>query len=667
MALRLRPRLAILNAFLLALTTALLAAHFVVKRADNATQRLIQEATAHVETLAAGLAALAPSIDPAVREAVLMQAAGHPGLRELRLLGAEGQVLAHIRQRGVGPAIAIPPGGVLTAPSHAERSLKWQASGRMTERFSWGADRLVVWQSLRGLGAEGHLQMEISLEPVKQDLREGIVEGGLATLAAALAGAALMLIWLRRPVRAIRAATDLAARMSQSAGAKLASLRAGRELEALVAALNEASAGLQAQQQALVAAETRLQALFDTVAEALLIVDAEGKIERANRGAEALLAQTRQDLQGQALSTFLPDWTTAASDPDTSLRPLSYEAQDRHGRRFPVEVSVCGCQHGPLPCWVISLRDVSLRLQAEEQARTARAAAEAASQMKAALLANISHELRSPLNELLGVTRLALETELTAQQHEYLLAVRDSGQRLLALVNNVLELSRLESGELATRPAAFPLRALFEHTLHRLEPRSREKGLGLWLELADNLPDSIEADAERLQQVLLHLVDNAIKFTQAGGVTVSVDRRHCFEPHCLHVCVEDTGIGIPTERIGALFDPFSRVDGPGAPGQDGAGFGLALCGRLVEMLGGHIWVESQVGEGSRFHFTLRYTPVGVVPECLHPASELRTGRRPVPDTATTQPGRTPFGTTVAPSVEVEPLAQASRAAFSRSG
>ncbi|MFN3594557.1 MAG: sensor histidine kinase [Thiobacillaceae bacterium] len=667
MTLRLRPRLAILNAFLLALTTALLAAHFVVKRADNATQRLIQEATAHVETLAAGLAALAPSIDPAVREAVLLQAAGYPGLRELRLLGAEGQVLAHIRQRGVGPAIAIPPGGVLTAPSHAERSLKWQASGRMTERFSWDADRLVVWQSLRGLGAEGHLQMEISLEPVKQDLREGIVEGGLATLAAALAGAALMLIWLRRPVRAIRAATDQAARMSQSAGEKLASPRTGRELDALVAALNEASAGLQAQQQALVAAETRLQALFDTVAEALLIVDAEGKIERANRGAEALLAQTRQDLQGQALSTFLPDWTTAASDPDTSLRPLSYEAQDRHGRRFPVEVSVCGCQHGPLPCWVISLRDVSLRLQAEEQARTARAAAEAASQMKAAFLANISHELRTPLNAILGMTRLALETELSAQQHEYLLAVRDSGQRLLALVNNVLELSQLESGELATRPAAFPLRALFERTLRRLEPRSREKGLGLWLELADNLPDSIEADAERLQQVLLHLVDNAIKFTQAGGVTVSVDRRHCFEPHCLHVCVEDTGIGIPTERIGALFDPFSRVDGPGAPVQDGAGLGLALCGRLVEMLGGHIWVESQVGEGSRFHFTLRYTPVGVVPECLHPASELRTGRRPVPDTATTQPGRTPVGTTVAPSVEVEPLAQASRAAFSRSG
>ncbi len=665
MAYRLRPRLALLNALLLALTTAALATHFTVKLATKATQRLIQEATAHIETLAVRMAALAPHVGPADLEATMLHSAAFPGLRELRWVGPEGQVLAHIRQRGLGPAMALPPGGVLNAPSQAELSMQWQIGVQASDRFSWNADRLVVWQSLTGLGAAGHLQMEIGLEPLKQELSEGVVEGALATLAAALLGAAVMLVWMRRPVRAIRAATELATRLPHSPGEKLASPRAGRELEALVAALNEASAGLQAQQQALVAAETRLQALFDTVAEALLIVDAEGKIVRANRGAEALLAQTRQDLQGQALSTFLPDWTAASSDPDTSFRPLSYEAQDRHGRRFPVEVSVGVCQHGPLPCWVISLRDVSLRLQAEEQARTARVAAEAASQMKAAFLANISHELRTPLNAILGMTQRALKTKLTAQQREYLGAVRDSGERLLSLVNDILDLSQLESGELAMRPAAFPLRELFEHTLRRLEPHSREKGLGLWLELADNLPDRIEADAERLQQVLVHLVDNAIKFTQAGGVTVSVDRRHCFEPHCLHVCVEDTGIGIPTERIGALFEPFGRIDG--SIPQEGAGLGLALCGRLVEMLGGHIWVESQVGEGSRFHFTLRYTPVGVVPECLHPASELRTGRRPVPDTAANQPGRTPVGTTEAPSVEVDPLAQASRAAFPRSG
>lgn len=667
MAYRLRPRLALFNALLLALTTAALAAHFTLKLATDATQRLIQEATAHIETLAVRMAALGPHVGPAVLEATMLQSAAFPGLRELRWVGPEGQVLAHIRQRGLGPAMALPAGGVLTAPSQAERSVQWQTGVRASDRFSWDADRLVVWQSLTGLGAAGHLQMEIGLEPLKQELREGVVEGALATLGAALLGAAVMLVWMRRPVRAIRAATDLAARLPHSPGDKLASPRAGRELAALVAALNEASAGLQAKEQALMAAEARLQALFDTVAEALLIIDADGRVARANRGAEGLFARTQADLVGQPLTALLPDWTPATIDPDDAPRTQSYEAQDRHGRRFPVEVTVSGFPHEPQAHWFVSLRDVSLRLESEEHRRQAQAAADAANQMIGAFLANISHEIRPPLNAILGMTQRALETELSAQQREYLGTVKDSGERLLSLVNDILDLSRLESGELAMRPAAFPLRDLFEQTLQRLEPRGREKGLGLWLEFDDNLPERIEADAERLQQVLSNLVDNALKFTEAGGVTVSVDRRHCFEPHCLHVCVEDTGIGIPTEKIGALFDPFSRVDSANHSGHEGAGLGLALCSRLVEMLGGHIWVESQVGEGSRFHFTLRYTPVGVAPEYIHPVAELRAAARLSPGPAATQAGQAAAGTTQVPSgATITPL-PVTRPARSRSG
>lgn len=657
MAYRLRSRLALLNALFLALTTASLAAHFVWKQATNATQRLIQEATAHIETLAVRMAALAPHVGPAVLEATMLQSAAFPGLRELRWIGPEGQVLAHIRQRGLGPAMALPPGGALNAPSQAERSVQWQTDVQASDRFSWDADRLVVWQSLRGLGAEGHLQMEIGLQPLKQELREGVVEGALATLAAALLGAAVMLIWMRRPVRALRAATELATRLPHSPGDKIAIPRAGREFAALVDALNEASAGLQAKEQA----------LFDTVAEALLIVDADGRVARANRGAEGLFARTQEDLVGLPLTALLPDWTPAAIEPDDAPRTQSYEAQDRHGRRFPVEMSVSGFPHEPLAHWIVSLRDVSLRLEREEHRRQAQAAADAASQLKGAFLANIGQEIRTPLSAILGMTQRALETELTAQQREYLGAVRDAGERLLTLVNDILDLSRLESGELTMRPAAFPLRELFERTLRRLEPRSREKGLGLWLEFDDNLPDRIEADAERLQQVLSNLVDNALKFTQAGGVTVSVDRRHCFEPHCLHVCVEDTGIGIPTEKIGALFDPFSQVDSADPGGQDGAGLGLALCGRLVEMLGGHIWVESQVGEGSRFHFTLRYTPVGVAPEYIHPVAELRPAARLSPGPAATQAGQAATGRTQAPSGEAIAPLPGSRPARSRSG
>lgn len=605
MSYRLRSRLAQLNATLLALATLLLTAHFMVERVETAGQRLVSEAMAHIEALATGVAARAPVAGQGELEALLLRAAAYPGLQELRLIGADGQVLAHVRRRAMGPAFALPPGGVLTAPGQAERIVQWQGATRASDRFSWEAERLIVWRSLQAYGTSGHLQLEMSLDPLKQELRQGFAEGVLATLAAALLGAAVIFIWMRRPVRVIRAATDHAGRLFRAPGEKLICPRAGRELDDLVAALNETSVGL--------------QALLDTVAEAVLIVDADDLVVRANRAAEALFARTQQDLVSQPMTALLPDWTPAAVDPADAPRTHSCEVRDRHGRRFPVELSVGGFRHESLPHWIVSLRVVSLRPESEEYRRQAQAAADAASQMTRAFLANISHEIRTPLNAILSMTQLALETALTAQQREYLRAAKESAERVLSRVNDLLDLARLESGELAMQPAAFPLRELFEHTLRRLEPRCRAKGLGLWLEFDARLPERIEADAECLQQILGNLVDNAIKFTQAGGVTVSVDRRHCHEPHCLHVCVEDTGIGIPTERIGALFDPFNRVGASTRQGQEGTGLGLALCSRLVELLGGHIWVESQLGEGSRFHFTLRYTPVGVVPQEIGPA------------------------------------------------
>ncbi len=435
----------------------------------------------------------------------------------------------------------------------------------------------------------------------------------LAALLAGLVGIGLILLYLRRPVAVIREVTEFARRMIRQPGQKLPDRPAPREVEDLVTALNEASVWLHAKERALTAANERLQAVFDNITDGLLTVNADGMIESANQGAADLFACSRQSLVGRMLPHLLPDWdhlTLRAVDARLTLETV---ALDRHGRRLPVALTVNGFHLDDLPYRVVAVRDISARKAAEEQLRQAKEAAEAANHMKSMFLANVSHEIRTPLNDILGMIDLTLDTALQPQQRAYLGLVKVSAQHLLSVINDILDFSKIEAGKLCISPEPFQPRDLFERTLRSLELRVREKGLGLWLELAEDLPTYIEADGERLRQVLVNLVGNAIKFTHAGGITVSVDRQHCVEPHCLHVCVEDTGIGIPTEKIGAIFDAFSQADGSIAREYGGTGLGLTITSRLVELMSGHIWVDSQVGEGSRFHFTLRYTPVSSVP------------------------------------------------------
>jgi PAS domain S-box-containing protein len=436
----------------------------------------------------------------------------------------------------------------------------------------------------------------------------------LAVLLSGSAGMLLTLLYLRRPLAMIRQAIDFARRIIRQPGETLPCETASGEVRDLIEALNEASVWLHSKDLSLTAADARLEAVFDNIADGLFIVNADGMIERANRGAADLFGCSQRSLVGRMVAELLPDWAHLALDGDDARLTLETVALGGQGHRFPIELTVNGFRHNELCARIVAVRDITARREAGEQLRQAKEAAETAKRMKHRFLANMSHAIRTPLNGLLGVTELALDTELEPQQREYLGQVKDSAQHLLSVIDDILDLSKIETGRHCISPAAFQLKDLFERTLHGLESHCREKGLGLWLELAEDLPEYIETDGDRLRQVLVNLIGNAIKYTQAGGITVSVDRKHCFEPHCLHVCVEDTGIGIPTDKIGAIFDAFSQADGSISGKDGGTGLGLTLTSRLVELLGGHIWVESQVGEGSRFHFTLHYVPVSGIPQ-----------------------------------------------------
>ncbi|MGH9453726.1 MAG: ATP-binding protein, partial [Terriglobia bacterium] len=357
-----------------------------------------------------------------------------------------------------------------------------------------------------------------------------------------------------------------------------------------------------------------IRATLESTGDGILVVDSHGKVVNANHKFEEMwgippsVMATRDDQKlvehvvGQLkepegfLAKVRELYSNTEVESDDVLEFKDGRVFERHSE--PQRLN------GKLAGRVWGFRDVTGRKRAERELQHAKETAEAANQSKSEFLANMSHEIRTPMNGVIGMMELALDTRLTAEQRGYLAMARTSADSLLTVINDILDFSKIEAGRLELDATDFDLTDSLEETVKSFALQAQEKGIELACDMRPEVPRMVHGDPTRLRQVIVNLLGNALKFTQRGEVVLRVEPASCEADRVqLHFTVIDTGIGIPPEKQKLIFEAFSQADSSTTRKYGGTGLGLTISSRLVKMMGGAIWVESEMNRGSRFHFT----------------------------------------------------------------
>ena len=362
--------------------------------------------------------------------------------------------------------------------------------------------------------------------------------------------------------------------------------------------------------------EERYRAILEQIEDGYFEVDLRGRYQFVNDAFCRLVRRSRSDILGVSYKmTTSPEQIPLiygafhrVYETGEAVKAFQYEATRADGSKYFVEDSIClkRDKKGQPVGFHGIVRDITERKQTERELAKAKEAAEAANRAKSTFLATMSHEIRTPMNGILGMTELVLDSDLTAEQRENLGLVKSSADSLLSVINDILDFSKIEAGKLEFECIPFDLRDSLGETMKALSFRAHQKGLELVYDVQPDVPESVVGDPTRIRQIVFNLTGNAIKFTESGEVVLQVEQEsRDTDSVLLRFSVSDTGVGIPAEKQDKIFEAFSQADGSMARKFGGTGLGLTISARMVEQMGGRIWVVSEPGKGTIFHFTAR--------------------------------------------------------------